>query len=296
MRIFITGGTGFVGRHVVHQLHAAGHKTRCLVRDMERARQILPREVELFHGDLTRTVNLKAGLQGCEAVIHLVGIIREKGPSNFERIHVNSTKDLLQAAREANIGRFIHMSALGSRADASSRYHQTKFSAEQAVRESGIPWTIFRPSVIYGSEDQFVNTLAWIIRRAPVVPILGDGKSLLQPINVHNVASCLALSVGNPSSECKIYPLGGLKRLNYDMIYQAIADALKVKKKFTHIPISWAKPFVLMAEWLLPKPPVTCDQLILLQEDNVCDPTEALNDFGIELEDFKEGIRNYLKP
>ena len=149
MKIFITGGTGFVGREIVRQLQAVGHRVRCLVRDPDRAKPLLPPAVELHRGDLTDPESLASGLKECEAVIHLVGIIIERGPSTFERIHVHGTVDLLKAAREAGIMRFVHMSALGSRPNAVSRYHQTKYQAEQTVMQSGMNWTIFRPSVIF---------------------------------------------------------------------------------------------------------------------------------------------------
>ncbi|MBI3811692.1 MAG: complex I NDUFA9 subunit family protein [Nitrospirae bacterium] len=296
MRIFVTGGTGFVGREVVRQLHGAGHKVRCLVRDLERAKRILPPTVELLHGDLTDPENFKAGLKDCQAVIHLVGILVEKGPATFERIHLQGTADLLKATSGAGIRRFVQMSALGSRSDAKSRYHRTKYQAEQAVIHSGLDWTIFRPSVIFGPGDQFVNLIARIIRSAPIVPVIGRGESRIQPISVRNVAACLALAVGNSLSYRKVYELGGPQRLTYNQIYQMIAGVLEKKKKAVHIPIPLVKPGALISELLLPNPPITREQLIMLQEDNICDSTDAVHDFSLELLSFEEGIREYLKP
>jgi NADH dehydrogenase len=296
VKIFVTGGTGFVGREVVRQLYGAGHKVRCLVRDGERAKQLLPSAVELHSGDLTDPESVKTGLKECQAVIHLVGIIVEKGQATFERIHVQGTTDLLNAAAEAGIRRFIQMSALGSRPDAKSRYHRTKYQAEQAVNQSGLDWTIFRPSVIFGPGDQFVNLLARIIRSAPVVPVIGPGESRVQPISVRNVAACFALAVGNSLSYRKVYELGGPQRLTYNQIYKIIAGVLEKRKKAVHIPIPLVKPGVLISELLLPNPPITREQLIMLQEDNICDSTDAVHDFSLELLSFEEGIREFLKP
>lgn len=296
MRIFVTGGAGFVGREVVRQLCGAGHKVCCLVRDAERAKRVLPAAVELHPGDLIEPESFKAGLCECQAVIHLVGIIVEKGQATFERVHVQGTEDLLRAASAAGIRRFVHMSALGSRPDAKSRYHRTKYQAEQAVIQSGLDWTIFRPSVIFGPGDQFVNLLARIIKSAPVVPVIGEGESRIQPISVRNVASCFALAVGDPVSHRKVYELGGPQRLTYNQIYQIIARVLEKKKKAVHIPIPLVKPGALISEWLLPNPPITREQLIMLQEDNICDSTDAVHDFSLELLSFEEGIREFLKP
>lgn len=296
MRIFLTGGPGFVGREVVRQLCGAGHRVRCLVRDIERAKRALPAMVDLHLGDLTDPPSLVAGVKECQAVVHLVAVIIEKGRSTFERIHVQGTENLLRAAAEAGIRRFVHMSALGSRPNAASRYHQTKYQAEQAVIQSGLDWTIFRPSVIFGPGDQFVNLLARIIQSAPIIPVIGEGECRIQPISVRDVASCFALAIGNSLSYRKVYELGGPERLTYNQIYQIISGVLQKKKKAIHIPIPLIKPGALISEWLLPKPPITREQLIMLQEDNVCDSTDAVHDFGLELLSFEDGIREFLKP
>lgn len=296
MNIFVTGGTGFVGREIVRQLHGIGHRVRCLVRDADRAKAVLPSSVALHPGDLMDPDCLADGVKGCQAVIHLVGIIVEKGRSTFERVHVQGTQDLVAAAARGEIRQFIHMSALGSRADAPSRYHQTKYRAEQIVIGSGMDWTLFRPSVIFGPGDRFVNLLARIIQSSPVVPVIGRGETKIQPISVRNVASCFALAVGNPVSYKKIYDLGGPQRLTYIQVYQIISDILEKKKKSFHIPISLIKPGALISELLLPKPPITREQLKLLQEDNTCDSINAIRDFNLEFQGFEEGVREFLKP
>jgi len=296
VNIFVTGGTGFVGREIVRQLHGIGHRVRCLVRDADRAKAVLPSSVALHPGDLMDPDCLADGVKGCQAVIHLVGIIVEKGRSTFERVHVQGTQDLVAAAARGEIRQFIHMSALGSRADAPSRYHQTKYRAEQIVIGSGMDWTLFRPSVIFGPGDRFVNLLARIIQSSPVVPVIGRGETKIQPISVRNVASCFALAVGNPVSYKKIYDLGGPQRLTYIQVYQIISDILEKKKKSFHIPISLIKPGALISELLLPKPPITREQLKLLQEDNTCDSINAIRDFNLEFQGFEEGVREFLKP
>jgi uncharacterized protein YbjT (DUF2867 family) len=296
VNIFVTGGTGFVGREIVRQLHGIGHRVRCLVRDVERAKAVLPSSVALHPGDLSDPESLADGVKGCQSVIHLVGIIVEKGRSTFERVHVQGTQDMVRAAARGEIRQFIHMSALGSRDDAPSRYHQTKYRAEQIVKGSGMDWTIFRPSVIFGPGDRFVNLLARIIQSSPVVPVIGRGETKIQPISVRNVASCFALAVGNPVSYQEIYELGGPQRLTYMQVYQIISNILEKKKKSIHIPISLIKPGALISELLLPRPPITREQLKLLQEDNICDSINAIRDFNLEFQGFEEGVREFLKP
>ncbi|HIJ82336.1 MAG TPA: NAD(P)H-binding protein, partial [Desulfuromonadales bacterium] len=173
MKIFITGGTGFVGGHVVRELLGRGHEV-CL---LAHRRSPELKNVQQFEGDVTRLESFECAAAGCEAFINLVGIIREF-PSRgitFEKLHVEATANALAAARKAGIRRYIQMSALGTRPDAVSRYHRTKFQAEELVRSSGLEWTVLRPSLIYGPKDAFINMLAGQMRLAPIMPVIGSG-------------------------------------------------------------------------------------------------------------------------
>ena len=167
--VFVTGATGFVGRAVIHALRAEGYKVRCLVRRGSERDLRGQEAIERVEGDVLARQTLDEGMGGCDAVVHLVGIIREH-PSRgitFERIHVDGTLNVLGAAAAAGVRRYLHMSALGASATARSRYHQTKWLAEEAVRASALPWTIFRPSIIYGKGDAFVSMLAGMIGASP---------------------------------------------------------------------------------------------------------------------------------
>src|SRR5205823_9932145 len=148
---------------------------------------------------------------GCDTVIHLVGIIREHKSRGitFDRIHRQGTVNVIDAAARAGARRFLHMSALGARPGARARYHQTKWAAEEAVRESPLAWTIFRPSVIYGPGDGFISLLAGMVRRLPVVPVIGDGRQRLQPVAVEQVAAGFARAVTVEASVKQAYAVAG---------------------------------------------------------------------------------------
>src|SRR5579859_5313023 len=192
MKVFVTGASGFVGEEIVRQLHAAGHSIRILARQPRspRAQEAASEyRAEIHPGNVLDADSLRGGLKDCEAVIHLVGIISEIGRNTFENVHTQGTKNMVAAAREAGVKRFAQMSALGTRPDAVSRYHQSKWVAEEIVRGSGLDWTIFRPSIIYGPKDHFVNLFARLARFSPVLPIIGRGDWKLQPVPVGDVAA-----------------------------------------------------------------------------------------------------------
>ena len=185
MRVLITGGTGFVGREVAGELLRAGHDAALLVRPGSEGKDPPPqgpyRRAELLPGDVLDPGSLLEAIRGCDAVIHLVGIIREfpeKGIT-FEQLHTRASFNVISAIKTVGPKRYLHMSALGAAEDSPSAYHQTKAVAERAVTLSGLDWTIFRPSLIYGPGDLSLNVFADQIRRLPFVPVIGDGRYLL---------------------------------------------------------------------------------------------------------------------
>ena len=295
MKVFVTGGTGFVGKYLVMGLLEKGYQVRCLVRKLMKARRSLPGDVELVGGDVTQSGRLAQAISGCKAVIHLVGIIVEKKNSTFEDVHILGTFNVVEATKQAGVKRYLHMSALGSRPDAASRYHLTKYAAEQHVRLSGLDYTIFRPSVIFGPSDRFVNLLAHFIRFSPVVMIIGDGKAKIQPVAVGDVVQCFIAALKNDQTRGKAYNLGGPRALSFEEMVDTILQVMGRRRIKMHLPIRWVEGLVHLFGKGLPVAPLTQDQLIMLQEDNTCEVEGVIADFGIRLQDFTEGIRTYVR-
>ena len=201
---------------------------------------------------------------------------------------------LLDAAKKAGASHFVYQSAVGSREGAKSEYHRTKWEAEKLVRAGGIPFTILRPSLIYGPGDLFTIRLAEMIRLSPVLPVIGSGRSKIQPIYIDDVASCLVkIAAGDPHLG-KTYEIGGPEELTYEEVTKAIAGVLGVNRPVVHMPLFFMRTMAKVAEAVLPKAPVTTDQLIMLQEDNVCDLKDIREVFKIEPVEFRAGLAKFL--
>jgi uncharacterized protein YbjT (DUF2867 family) len=296
-RVFVTGATGFVGRALIPALRAEGYGVRCLVRRGSELDLRGCEAIERVEGDVLAPGPLEGLMAGCDTVVHLVGIIREHRARGvtFDRVHVQGTGNVLRAAAGAGVRRFVHLSSLGTRPGARSRYHQTKWAAEEAVRGSGLPWTIFRPSIIYGRGDGFVSLLAGMVRRSAVVPVIGSGRQRLQPVPVEQVAEAMARSVGMPATEKQTYEVGGPDRVTMVELLDLIAAALgRTRVRKMHVPLGLVRA---LAYALAPFQtfPVTPDQLLMLEEDNVATDTRTFYaTFGLTPVPLAAGLERML--
>lgn len=269
--VFLTGGTGFVGGNILKALR--GHNVKGLVRS---AKSRLPEGVEPAVGDVTDTSSLTGIMNESDVVVHLVGIIEEKVGVTFDQIIRGGTENVVNEAKSAGVKHFILMSALGAHNDPRFPYLQAKIRSEEILERSGIPFTIVRPSVIFGPGDGFVNALAGVVRGFPVIPVVGDGRARFQPVAVSDVADAFASIVGNPdAARGQVVELGGGDAMTYEEMIDLIATELEKKKPKIHMPIGMMKMVVRMSS-PLPKslrPPVTAEQLKMLSLDNSTNPS-----------------------
>ncbi len=300
MRVFITGGTGFVGQNILRAIRSQGHKITAFVRAGSEEKLPFLEDVDVAYGDVTEPDSLTGAIKGADAVVHLVGIIRERPSSNitFEKLHFEATQNVVKAAVDAGVKRFIFMSANGAAHNGVSAYQTTKWRAEEEVRNSGVAWTIFRPSVIFGDPGglmEFTSEMAGVIGRAPVTPVFGDGLYKLDPVFVKDVAECFAGSLNNPEAIGKVFHLGGGNPVTFHEIIQIIGKALGARKtKTINIPFWIAKP----AARLLGRFsffPVTSDQLAMLCQGNVCPELKYREVFDIKPKPFIYQNLGYLK-
>jgi NADH dehydrogenase len=208
--ILVTGGTGFVGGHVVHALRQAGRAVRCLVRSRKKAGTLATLGCELVEGDLTDPGSVRRALEGVTAVVHLVAI-RQGKPEQFERVMVGGTRGLLEAAKEGGVTRFVHMSALGTSEESKDLvpYYGAKWEMEQDVQRAGIPYVMFRPSFVFGRDGGILPTFRKLAKLAPVTPIIGSGEQRIQPIWADDVAAYFEQAVELEAATNRTFELGG---------------------------------------------------------------------------------------
>jgi NADH dehydrogenase len=299
--ILVTGATGFIGAEVLRRASRRGWRVRGLARHPERAESLgrLP-NVELFRGDVARPDELDEALQGVEAVIHLVGIILEKGSQTFEDVHVTGTRNVVEATRRAGIARYVHTSALGVVAGRDvTDYYRTKWRAEEIVRESGLASTIFRPSLVYGRDDDFFNRLVRILGWSPVVPLPAGGRSRFQPVWVGDVAECFLQATRMARTPEPVYDVAGPEVMTLKEIVQALMEITGRRRPIVSMPVAPLRVAAAVLETALPAPPVTGDQLRMLSIDNVSDRAaqQALRrDFEVEHARLADKAPTWLAP
>jgi uncharacterized protein YbjT (DUF2867 family) len=292
--ILVTGGTGFVGGNLIRHLRSRGLPVRALVRKPEKAHSLKDLGVELVQGDIADIASLEKASAGVERVVHLVGIIQEARRATFQRVHVEGTQNVLAAAKKGGVRHFFFLSALGTRPGAQSMYHRTKWAAEELVRAAGIPFTILRPSLIYGPGDGFTTRLTEAIKLAPFLPVIGRGLSKVQPVFIDDVVVCVMKAFADESYLNTLHEIGGPEQLTYEQVTVILAEILGVRRPVLHLPLALMKPVAGLLEMLLPVPPLTTDQLIMLQEDNICGVQNMRNGFGIEPISFRKGLARFI--
>ncbi len=288
--ILVTGSTGLVGRYVVRALLQHGYPVRCLVRDPERARSLVGPAPELWLGDVMDPGSLVDACRGAAAVVHLVAVIRERGGATFDRINVEGTRNVVRAAEATGCRRFIHMSALGVQETPAYRYAHSKWLAEQAVMQSSLEWTIFRPSVIYGEGFGFFDRMLQSLRLAPppLAPVPAS-RAKFQPIAAKDVARCVVDALGHSQTVGRVYELGGPEQLTYGEMLDIVLKDQGLKRVKVPVPMALLRLVVPVMERLLADPSVTSVELKQMELNNITDPDSVPRSFGFQPRSMRNG-------
>ena len=292
MRILVTGANGFIGPKIVHELRAAGHDVRALVRRPERAGSLTAWGAEVVAGDVTDAASMTAAAAGCTHVVHLVAIIQGR-PDQFRRVMIDGTRNVIAAAQAAGVERFVLMSALGTTEETKDLvpYYNAKWAEEQDVLASGLEHTIIRPSFVFGPGGGALATFVRQVRYSPVVTVIGSGKQRSQPIWIEDVASTFVHAVEDAAAANRTFEIGGPDVVDWDGLYLTIAKVLGKRRRLVHVPAGLALTGAKLVQ-RLPGAPITADQVAMIEgPDNVVSNTDAVDTFKIPLLPLEEQIR-----
>ncbi|MFQ5409618.1 MAG: complex I NDUFA9 subunit family protein [Anaerolineales bacterium] len=297
--ILVSGGSGYVGSHIVRRLVQDGRRVRAMVRDAARAEnegRLRGLDVECVTADVTRPETLPSALAGADAVVHTVAIAIERGSRKYEEINYQGTVNIVAAAKMAGVKRFVNMCQLGADASLPYRFLASKGKAQDFVAQSGLDWTAFRPSVIWGPQDEFANTFARLVPLTPIIfPIVGDENARFQPVWVEDVATAVAGALEDSGTIGGDYELGGPEVLTLEEIERRTLAALGARRLLVRFPLPALRLVVTLMEALLPAPPVTRSLLELLAVSNVT-TANALHRFVSEPRPFtSENAAAYMR-
>jgi len=297
-RVVVFGGSGFIGRYVVKRLAAAGHPVRVACRDVERAKVLKPMgavgQVSPMLTNVRYPETVKAACEGMDWVINLVGILHEQGTQRFDSVQTEGAAAIAEAAAAGGASKLVHLSAIGADTDSASIYAQSKAAGEAAVRAAFSSATIIRPSVVFGPEDDFFNRFADLARFSPALPLIDGGHTRMQPVYVGDVADAICKALGEDAAAGQTYELGGPRVMTMQEIMEYTLREAGMKRLLLPLPSALAEIPARFLE-LLPKPPLTRDQLKLLAQDNVVsEGAKGLTDLGIKPTPVEAVVPRYL--
>lgn len=296
--VTIFGGSGFLGRHIVRALANEGWRVRVAVRRPNTAHFLRPMgrvgQVQLLKTNVLDEAAVDAAVRGADAVINLVGILSQSGSQRFEALHTQAADRIAKAAAAHGVARVLHVSALGASANSPSIYARSKAEGEARVRDAFPQATIFRPSILFGPEDDFFNRFAWLARLSPVLPLIGGGHTRFQPVYVGDVARAALQVLSDPSTAGKTYELGGPEIMTMKQVMQLVLKQAHRRRLLLPVPFALAR-IQSAVLGLLPKPLLTLDQVRLLESDNVVsEGALTLRDLGIIPEAAEAILPTYL--
>lgn len=282
--ITVFGGSGFIGRNLVRDLAARGARVRVAVRNPNNALFLKPMgdvgQIQIVQANLRHRGSVAAAVSGADAVVNLVGILFESGKQKFDSVQAEGAGLVAECAAEAGARRLVHISAIGANEDSPSKYARAKARGEERARAAFPDATILRPSIVFGPDDDFFNRFASLARFAPALPLIGP-ETRFQPVYVCDVADAIVNALSNEYAQGKTFELGGPRIYTFRELMELTLKETGRKRALIPVPFGLAK-FKAAFLQLLPNPPLTVDQVKLLQSDNVvAENALGLIDLGV---------------
>lgn len=296
--VTVFGGSGFLGRRIVRRLARESLTIRVAVRQPRDADfpdlSDEPGRIVSVHADVRDEGSVSEALVGANAAINAVGLYVERGDETFRAVHIEGAQHVARQAAQAGLNRLIHISGIGVDPTSRSAYVRARAKGEAVAKEAFGGVTIVRPSVLFGPDDHVLNALAAVVKLSPFVPLFGPGRTRLQPVYVGDVAEAVARALSRPSSAGQIYELGGPNIFTYKALIELLLSHLDRKRIFVPVPF-FAWDVLARAMALLPNPPLTRDQVVLMGQDNVVDEAAlTLADLKIEPASVESILPNYF--
>jgi NADH dehydrogenase len=288
MKVLVTGGTGFVGRHLLPRLEREGFDVAILAREQPRTSS----GAAFVHGDVADVASLRSAMDGVDAVVHLVAIITERRSQTFDRVNVSGTENVIQAMKLAGVRRLVHQSALGAGPDQRFPYLRSKWLGEETVRASGLDHTVLRPSVLHGESAGFFRPIVWTLRWAPLYPMVAGGATRFSPLWIEDLASCVVSCLRGEGVGATL-DLGGPEVLTFSDIVRLVMETLGKRRRVVDVPVWAARPFAAV-QGLRRDPLVTNQQLDMVVLDNACDPRSVTDAFGFVAAAMRETDLRWL--
>ena len=303
--VTVFGGSGFIGRYVVRSLVAAGNRVRVAVRNPNQATFVRPMgdvgQVVPMQANIRDDASVAAAVSGAHAVVNAVGTYRQRGKQSYKAVHVDGARRIAAAARAAGAERFVHISGIGAATDSASAYVRSKADGEAAVQDAFSDATIVRCSVVFGQEDSALNRLAALSRLSPVLPLFGNspfdaGSTRLQPVYVADVARAVQRIIEDPATKAQTFEFGGPRIMTYRELVETVLQEAGRRRILMPLPFGIAKTVARVLEVMLPVSPITRDEVILLESDNVVsEGMPGFADLGIEPTALETVAPSYLR-
>ena len=281
--ILLTGGTGFIGRSLIRQLVESGHEVRILLRpSLKSPRLPTGVPVEVAVASLNDVRGLRAAMRGIDAIYHLAGAEGEGGQANLQAVDIEGTRNLTEAAADARVGRIFYISHLGADRAAGFPVLKAKGIAEEYIRKSGVAYTILRGSILFGPEDEFTNGLAMLLAAAPgFLPLPSKGETLVQPLWVEDLATCLVWALDNPETANQTYNVGGSEYLSLRQVAQTVMEVTRQRRLLVNWPTQSMRGLTILMEFMFPRFPASIFWLDYLAINRTCAVDTIPRVFGL---------------
>jgi NADH dehydrogenase len=296
--VTVFGASGFLGRHTVRALAKKGYRIRAVTRRPNLANHLPPMgqvgQIQLFKADVHEDKQVAEALRGARLAVNLTGVLYSRGQQNFDAVHAEGAERIGKSAKAAGVQALLHVSAIGADVHSESYYAKSKAEGEARLHEGYANATVFRPSIVFGPEDQFFNRFAGLARYLPALPLIGGGRTKFQPVFVGDVAAAIVVALTDDRAKANTYELGGPSVYTFRELMQFILRETDRRRLLISIPFSLATIQAVFLQ-LLPSPLLTPDQVRLLKADNVVTPGALmLSNLGITPTSIEAEVPAYL--